>query len=142
MSPISARICVPNLVAVRRSCRKMGGGVQTDGQTDRQADRQTDRQTDRHRVYRQMETAALYSRWCMLQGSTLAMCPLARMHFFRSSGQFGPQQFILCWPEGPVAFRSVANACTSFFLLTYRVSPCDGLTYKYFHPQSYSICVY
>ena len=32
--------------------------------------------------------------------------------FFRSSGQFGPQQFILCWPAGPVAFRSVANACT------------------------------
>ena len=30
MSPISTRICVPNLVAVRRSCRKKGG------QTDRQ----------------------------------------------------------------------------------------------------------
>ena len=28
-SPVSIRICVPNLVAVRRSCRK-GGGVQTD----------------------------------------------------------------------------------------------------------------
>ena len=32
MSPISTRICVPNLVAVRRSCRKRGGGVQTDRQ--------------------------------------------------------------------------------------------------------------
>ena len=31
MSPISTRICVPNLVAVRRSCRKRGG-VQTDRQ--------------------------------------------------------------------------------------------------------------
>ena len=35
MSPVSTRICVPNLVAVRRSCRKKGG-VQTDRQTDRQ----------------------------------------------------------------------------------------------------------
>ena len=42
MSRISTRICVPNLVAVRRSCRKGGGGY---------------RQTDRQR-----ETAALYSR--------------------------------------------------------------------------------
>ena len=38
--------CVPNLVAVRRACRKRGG-------TDRQRDRQTDRKR---------ETAALYSR--------------------------------------------------------------------------------
>ena len=31
MSPISTRIdCVPNLVAVRRSCRKEGGGGVTD----------------------------------------------------------------------------------------------------------------
>ena len=42
------------------------------------------------------------------------MCPLARRHFFRSSGQFGPQQLILCWPAGPVAFRSVANAYQFF----------------------------
>ena len=35
MSPVSTRICVPNLVAVRRSCRKKGGGG-TDRQTDRQ----------------------------------------------------------------------------------------------------------
>ena len=34
--------------------------------------------------------------------------------FFRSSGLFGPQQFILCWPAGPVTFRSMINACTSF----------------------------
>ena len=40
MSPISTRICVPSLVAVRRSCRKKVGG--------------TDRQTKK--------TAALYSR--------------------------------------------------------------------------------
>ena len=32
MSPISTRICVPNLVVVRRSCRKKGG---TDTQTDK-----------------------------------------------------------------------------------------------------------
>ena len=31
MSPVSTRICVPNLVVVRRSCRKKGGGYrQTD----------------------------------------------------------------------------------------------------------------
>ena len=33
MSPVSTRICVPNLVAVRRSCRKKKGGYR---QTDRQ----------------------------------------------------------------------------------------------------------
>ena len=42
-SPASIRICVPNLVAVRRTCLKKGGGGY--------------RQTDRQR-----ETAALYSR--------------------------------------------------------------------------------
>ena len=30
MSPISTRICVPNLVAVQQSCRKKGGYRQTD----------------------------------------------------------------------------------------------------------------
>ena len=35
MSPISTRICVPNLVAVRRSCRKKMGG--TDRQTKKTA---------------------------------------------------------------------------------------------------------
>ena len=49
-----------------------------------------------------------YKAWHWL----CARCPHA---FFRSSGQFGPQQLILCWSAGPVAFRSVANACTSFF---------------------------
>ena len=47
-SPISTRICVPNLVAVRRSCRRGGGG--TDRQTDRQTDIQTDRQTDKGKL--------------------------------------------------------------------------------------------
>ena len=38
MGPVSTRICGPNLVAVRRSCRKKRGGGyrQTDRQTDRQ----------------------------------------------------------------------------------------------------------
>ena len=36
--------------------------------------------------------------------------------FVRLSGQFGPQQLILCWPVGPVAFRSVANACSRFYV--------------------------
>ena len=39
MSPISIRICVPNFVAVRRSCRKGGGG------TDRHTDTQTHKGT-------------------------------------------------------------------------------------------------
>ena len=55
-NPGSIRICVPNLVAVRRSCRKVGGGI------DRQTDIQTDRQTYIH-TYTQMDAAALYSRW-------------------------------------------------------------------------------
>ena len=37
LSPVSIRICVPNLVAVRQSCQKKGG-VQTDRQTARQRD--------------------------------------------------------------------------------------------------------
>ena len=52
MSPISTRICVPNLVAVGRSCRKKMGG--------------TDRQTKK--------TAALYSRclmWVQMIGSRI-----------------------------------------------------------------------
>ena len=48
-------------------------------------------------------------------GLDIGYVPAGPHAFFRSSGQFGPQQFILCWPAGPVAFRSVANACTSFF---------------------------
>ena len=48
-------------------------------------------------------------------GLDIGYVPAGPHAFFRSSGQFGPQQFILCWPAGPVAFRSMANACTSFF---------------------------
>ncbi len=48
-------------------------------------------------------------------GLDIGYVPAGPHAFFRSSGQFGPQQFILSWPAGPVAFRSVANACTSFF---------------------------
>ena len=51
-------------------------------------------------------------------GLDIGYVPAGPHAFFRSSGQFGPQQFILCWPAGPVSFRSVANACTSFFLLS------------------------
>ena len=48
-------------------------------------------------------------------GLDIGYVPAGPHAFFRSSGQFGPQQFILCWPAGPVGFRSVANECTSFF---------------------------
>ena len=53
--------------------------------------------------------------YILLAGLDIGYVPAGPHAFFRSSGQFGPQQFILCWPAGPVAFRSVANACTSFF---------------------------
>ena len=55
--------------------------------------------------------------WANNAGLDIGYVPAGPHAFFRSSGQFGPQQFILCWPAGPVAFRSVANACTgtSFF---------------------------
>ena len=48
------------------------------------------------------------------QGSTFGYVPAGMLASFRSSGTLGPQQLILCWPAGPVAFRSGANACTSF----------------------------
>ena len=73
---------------------------------------------------------------CLKAGLDIGYVPAGPHPFFRSLGQFGPQQLILWWPVGPVAFRY------QFFLLTYRVPPCDGLTYKYFHPQSYSTCAY
>ena len=44
-SPISIRICVPNLVAVRRSCRKKGG-IDTHARTHARTHAHTDRQTD------------------------------------------------------------------------------------------------
>ena len=47
-------------------------------------------------------------------GLDIGYVPAGPHAFFRSSGQFRPQQFILCWPAGPVAFRSVANACIRF----------------------------
>ena len=53
--------------------------------------------------------------WKHVSGLDIGYVPAGPHAFFRSSGPFGPQQFILCWPAGPVAFRSVANACTSFF---------------------------
>ena len=59
MSPVSTRICVPNLVAVRRSCLKKGGGY-------RQTDRQTDRQTKK--------TAALYSRYISTTNLDVSVC--------------------------------------------------------------------
>ena len=59
MSPISTRICVPNLVAVRRSCRKKGGGG-------------TDRQTKK--------TAALYSR---LPNAPLVFLPRWKIGYLR-----------------------------------------------------------
>ena len=47
-------------------------------------------------------------------GLDIVYVPAGPHAFFRSSGQFGPQQFILCWPAGPVAFRSVENACRAY----------------------------
>ena len=62
MSPVSTRTCGPNLVAVRRSCRKKRGGGYR--QTDRQADRQT------------TISAALYSRLCFPEFvCTVIVCP-------------------------------------------------------------------
>ena len=52
----------------------------------------------------------------MNQGSTLAMCPLARMHFLGRRASSGHNNSFYAG-AGPVAFRSVANACTSFFCL-------------------------
>ena len=64
-SPVSIRICVPNLVAVRRSCRKKGD---------------TDRQT-----YRQRDTAALYySRLSSLITCAHCTYPFASENFYLS----------------------------------------------------------
>ena len=38
-------------------------------------------------------------------GLDIGYVPALPHAFFRLSGQFGPQQLILCWPEGPVAFQ-------------------------------------
>ena len=37
-------------------------------------------------------------------GLDIGYVPAGPHAFFRSSGQFGPQQFILCWPAGPNPF--------------------------------------
>ena len=37
-------------------------------------------------------------------GLDIGYVPAGSDAFFRSSGQFGPQQLNLCWPAGPVAF--------------------------------------
>ena len=65
------------------------------------------------------------------QGSTLAMCPLARMHFLGRRAT--TIHFMLA--RGASGFQIGGKRWYQFFLLTYRVSPCDGLTDKYFHPQ-------
>ena len=66
-------------------------------------------------------------------GLDIGYVPAGPHAFFRSSGQFGPQQFILCWPAGPVAFRSVANACTSFFCWRIACRRAMGLTSIFIH---------
>ena len=37
-------------------------------------------------------------------GLDIGYVPAVPHAFFRPLGQFGPQQFNLCWPAGPVAF--------------------------------------
>ena len=80
----------------------------------------------------------------LMQGSTLAMCPLARMHFLGRRASSGHNNLFYAGPRGQwLSDRWQTHvAMYQFFMLTYRVSPCDGLTYKYFHPQSYSTCTY
>ena len=68
-----------------------------------------------HMVLDYIKFTSELSRMREYAGLDIGYVPAGPHAFFRSSGQFGPQQFILCWPAGPVAFRSVANACTSFF---------------------------
>ena len=66
------------------------------------------------------------------------MCPLARMHFLGRRAT--TIHFMLA--RGASGFQIGGKRMYQFFLLTYGVSPCDGLTYKYFHPQSYYIFAY
>ena len=51
---------------------------------------------------------------CMLTGLDIGYVPAGPRAFFRQSGQFGPQQFIFCWPAGPVTFISVVKTFTTF----------------------------
>ena len=47
-------------------------------------------------------------------GLDIGYVPAGPRAFFRLSGQFGPQQFIFCWPAGPVTFILVVNTFTTF----------------------------
>ena len=47
-------------------------------------------------------------------GFDIGYVPAGPRAFFRLSGQFGPRQFIFCWPAGPVTFISVVNTFTTF----------------------------
>ena len=50
----------------------------------------------------------------IVTGLDIGYVPAGPRAFFRLSGQFGPQQFIFCWPAGPVTFISVVNTFTTF----------------------------
>ena len=47
-------------------------------------------------------------------GLDICYVPAGPRAFFRLSGQFGPQQFMFCWPAGPMTFISVVNTFTIF----------------------------
>ena len=64
----------------------------------------------------------LFRQQTHVPGLDIGYVPAGPNAFFRSSGQFGPQQFILCWPAGPGAFRSVANACRGLPVFSVDVS--------------------
>ena len=49
-----------------------------------------------------------------MSGLDIGYVPAGPRAFLRLSGQFGPQQFIFCWPAGPVTFISVVNTLTTF----------------------------
>ena len=75
MGPVSTRICGPNLVAVRRSCRKKRGG------TGRQADRQT------------KISAALYNRYGLLNCGLPAVASRPGLLKYNEYGKYG---LIIC----------------------------------------------
>ena len=47
-------------------------------------------------------------------GLDIGYVPAGPQEFVTLSGQLGPQQLILCWPAGPVAFILVVNTNTTF----------------------------
>ena len=61
-----------------------------------------------------MAYAILMEPPCRKSGLDIGYVPAGPCAFFRLSGQFGPQQFIFCWPAGPVTLISVVNTCTTF----------------------------